>query len=154
MTVLEAALPLANYDDPECVAILVDCLEREGIVIRSGVNVIGIVTRRPVVVTATIEAAGAEQTITGSHLLNPLLGGRPTVDGLDLDAAGICDDRSGIAVVPEAQNHAASVYAIGDCPAGRSRSVYARGQLSCRLVIRNALFRLPVRVNNPCRSPR
>src|SRR5262249_12054107 len=95
VTVLEAAQPLAN-DDPECVAILLDGLKREGVVIRTGVNVIGVV-RTGNVVTATIEADGAEQTITGSHLL-VAAGRRPTVDGLDLEAAGIRYDHSGILV--------------------------------------------------------
>ena len=38
VTVLEAAAPLAK-DDPECAAIVLDQLEREGVVIRSGVKV-------------------------------------------------------------------------------------------------------------------
>ena len=38
VTVLEAATPLAK-DDPECAAIVLDRLEREGVVIRSGVKV-------------------------------------------------------------------------------------------------------------------
>ena len=39
VTVLEAAQPLAK-DDPECAAIVLDPLEREGVVIRSGVKVV------------------------------------------------------------------------------------------------------------------
>ena len=39
VTVLEAATPLAK-DDPECAAIVLDQLEREGVVIRSGVKVV------------------------------------------------------------------------------------------------------------------
>jgi pyruvate/2-oxoglutarate dehydrogenase complex dihydrolipoamide dehydrogenase (E3) component len=144
VTVLEAALPLAN-DDPECVAILLDCLEREGVVIRSGVNVIGIVQFGRVV-TATIEAAGAEQTITGSHLLIAA-GRRPTVDGLDLDAAGIRYDRSGIVVDRKLKTTNRRVYAIGDCAAGHAAFTHA-ANYHAGLVIRNALFRLPVRVNN------
>ena len=38
VTVLEAAMPLAG-DDPECAAIVLDALAREGVVIRSGVEV-------------------------------------------------------------------------------------------------------------------
>ena len=38
VTVLEAAAPLAK-DDPECAAIVLDQLDREGVVIRSGVKV-------------------------------------------------------------------------------------------------------------------
>ena len=39
VTVIEAATPLAN-DDPECAAILLDQLKREGVAIRAGTNVL------------------------------------------------------------------------------------------------------------------
>jgi pyruvate/2-oxoglutarate dehydrogenase complex dihydrolipoamide dehydrogenase (E3) component len=144
VTVLEVAQPLAN-DDPDCVAVLLDTLEREGVVIRSGVNVIGI-ARAGKVVTATIELAGAEQTITGSHLLIAA-GRRPTIDGLDLDAAGIRWDGSGIIVNRKLKTTNRRVYAIGDCAAGHPRLTQA-ANYHAGLVIRNALFRLPVRANN------
>jgi pyruvate/2-oxoglutarate dehydrogenase complex dihydrolipoamide dehydrogenase (E3) component len=143
VTVLEAARPLAN-DDPECVAIVLDRLEREGVIIRSGVNVIGI-AHAGGTVTATVETAGAEQTITGSHLL-VATGRRPTIEGLDLDAAGIRYDRSGILVNGKLKTRNRRVYAIGDCAAGHSPLTHA-ANYHAGLVIRNALFRLPARVN-------
>ena len=142
VTVLEAAQPLAQ-DDPECVAIVLDRLEREGVVIRSGVNVIGI-EQAGHAVTATIEAAGAEQTITGSHLLIAA-GRRPAIDGLELDAAGIRHDRAGIVVNRKLKTSNRRVYAIGDCAAGQLALTHA-ANYHAGLVIRNALFRLPVRV--------
>jgi pyruvate/2-oxoglutarate dehydrogenase complex dihydrolipoamide dehydrogenase (E3) component len=144
VTVLEAAQPLAN-DEPECVAILLDRLEREGVVIRSGVNVMGI-AHAGATVTATIEAAGAEQSITGSHLL-VATGRRPTIDGLGLEAAGIRYDSSGIVVNRKLKTSNRRVYAIGDCAAGYMPLTHA-ANYHAGLVIRNALFRLPVRVNN------
>jgi pyruvate/2-oxoglutarate dehydrogenase complex dihydrolipoamide dehydrogenase (E3) component len=144
VTVLEAGQPLAS-DDPECAAILLDCLEREGVIIRSGVKVIGI-ARAGRVVTATIEAVGAEQTITGSHLLIAA-GRRPTIDDLNLDAAGIHHDRSGIVVNRKLKTTNRRVYAIGDCAAGHLRSTQA-ANYHAGLVIRNALFRLPVKADD------
>ena len=144
VTVLEAAQPLAD-DDPECVAVVLDTLEREGVVIRTGVNVIG-VARAGSVVTATIELAGAEQTITGSHLLIAA-GRRPMIDGLDLDAAGIRWDKSGIIVNRKLKTTNRRVYAIGDCVAGHPRLTQA-ANYHAGLVIRNALFRLPVRADS------
>jgi pyruvate/2-oxoglutarate dehydrogenase complex dihydrolipoamide dehydrogenase (E3) component len=111
VTVLEAARPLGR-DDPECVDIVLDRLEREGVVIRSAVNVVG-VTHVGGTVTATIEAAGAEQTITGSHLLIAV-GRQPAIDGLNLDAAGIRHDQSGIIVDRKQKTTNRRVYAIGD----------------------------------------
>jgi pyruvate/2-oxoglutarate dehydrogenase complex dihydrolipoamide dehydrogenase (E3) component len=144
VTVLEAATPLA-HDDPECVAIVLDRLEREGVVIRHGVKVIGI-AHVGGTVTATIEAAGAEQTITGSHLL-VAAGRKPRLDGLDLDAAGIRYDRTGIIVNGKLKTSNRRVYAIGDCAAGHSALAHA-ANYHAGLVIGNALFRYPVRVNN------
>jgi len=144
VTVLEQAAPLAK-DDPECAMIVLDQLEREGVVIRSGVNVVGI-SHAGAAVTATIETAGAEQTITGSHLL-VAAGRKATIDGLNLDAAGIRAGRSGIVVNKKLKTANRRVYAIGDCAAGQLQFTHA-ANYHAGLVIRNALFRLPVRVNN------
>src|SRR5262245_47011587 len=144
VTVLEAAQPLAN-DDPECVAVLLDRLERDGIVVRCGIKVIGI-AHAGGAVTTTIECAGAEQTITGSHLL-VAAGRRPVIDELGLDAAGIRYDRRGIIVNRRLKTSNWRVYAIGDCAAGHSLFTHA-ASYHADLVIRNALFRLPVRANN------
>jgi pyruvate/2-oxoglutarate dehydrogenase complex dihydrolipoamide dehydrogenase (E3) component len=144
VTVLEAARPLGR-DDPECVDIVLDRLEREGVVIRSAVNVVG-VTHVGGTVTATIEAAGAEQTITGSHLLIAV-GRQPAIDGLNLDAAGIRHDQSGIIVDRKQKTTNRRVYAIGDCVAGHSLLANA-AEYQAGYVVRNALFRMPVRVDN------
>ena len=144
VTVLEAARPLAG-DDPECVDIVLDRLEREGVVIRSGVNVVG-VTYVGGTVTAAIEAAGAEQTITGSHLLIAV-GRKPAIDGLGLDAAGIRHDHSGVVVDRKLKTSNRRVYAIGDCIAGHSSLAHV-ANYHAGLVVRNALFRMPVRVRN------
>jgi pyruvate/2-oxoglutarate dehydrogenase complex dihydrolipoamide dehydrogenase (E3) component len=142
--VIEAAQPLAK-DDPECAAIVLAQLEREGVVIRSGVKVARVAhaNRR---VTVTIDAAGAEETIEGSHVL-VATGRKPTVDGLDLEAARIRYDRSGIVVNRKLKTANKRVYAIGDVAAGQLQFTHA-ANYHAGLVIRNALFRLPVRVNN------
>jgi pyruvate/2-oxoglutarate dehydrogenase complex dihydrolipoamide dehydrogenase (E3) component len=144
VTVLEAAQPLAQ-DDAECAAIVLDRLEREGVVIHRGVNVIGVAHVGPTV-TTTIEAAGAERTITGSHLL-VAAGRKPAIDGLDLDAARIRHDDAGIKVNSKLKTSNRRVYAIGDCAAGQLKFTHA-ANYHAGLVIRNALFRLPARVNN------
>ena len=141
VTMLEAARPLVG-DDPECVDIVLDRLEREGVVIRSGVNVVG-VTYVGGTVTAAIELAGAEQTITGSHLLIAV-GRTPALDGLNLDAAGIRHDHSGIVVDRKLKTTNARVYAVGDCVAGQTPLANA-AEYQAGLVVRNALFRMPIR---------
>ena len=144
VTVLEAAQPLA-HEDPECAAIVLDRLEREGVVIHREVNVAS-VTHAGATVTVTIAAAGAEQTITGSHLLIAA-GRKPAIDELDLTAARIRHDGAGISVSRKLKTSNRRVYAIGDCAAGQLKFTHA-ANYHAGLVIRNALFRLPVRINN------
>ena len=67
--------------------------------------------------TATIESGGAEQTITGSHLL-VATGRSPSIADLDLDTAGVRHERSGIVVNRKLKTGNRRVYAIGECIAG------------------------------------
>ncbi len=138
VTVLEAATPL-GHDDPECAAVVLDQLGRDGVAIRSGVT-IDRVTRSGDGVAVTI---GGE-TITGSHLL-VATGRTPTIDGLGLDAAGITVERGAIVVDKRLRTTNKKVYAIGDVASGPQFTHVASYQAG--LVVRNALFRLPVRVN-------
>jgi pyruvate/2-oxoglutarate dehydrogenase complex dihydrolipoamide dehydrogenase (E3) component len=140
VTVLEAAEPLAR-EDKECAAIVLDALAREGITIRSQVAV------------ARVEAAGAKvkvvlgdggAAIEGSHLLIAT-GRKANTEGLALDAAGIACDRNGIVVNKGLRTSNRRVYAIGDV-AGRGQFTHL-ANYHAGLVIRNALFRLPVKVN-------
>ena len=146
VTVLEAARPLGN-DDPECADAVLARLEREGVVIRSGVNVTGI-SHAGKIVTATVETGGAEMTVTGSHLL-VATGRAPSITGLNLDAAGIRCERAGIVVNRKLKTSNRRVYAIGDCVAGAPQFTHA-ANYHAGLVIRHVLFRLPIRVNNAC----
>jgi pyruvate/2-oxoglutarate dehydrogenase complex dihydrolipoamide dehydrogenase (E3) component len=144
VTVLEAAQPLAK-DDPECAAIVLDQLEREGVVIRSGVKVAR-VKHASGRVSVTFEGPGGEETVEGRYLL-VATGRKPSTDGLDLDVARIKYDRSGIAVNKKLKTTSRRVYAIGDAAAGQLQFTHA-ANYHAGLVIRNALFRLPVKVNN------
>jgi pyruvate/2-oxoglutarate dehydrogenase complex dihydrolipoamide dehydrogenase (E3) component len=144
VTVLEAAAPLAK-DDPECAAIVLDQLEREGVVICSGVKVVR-VKHASGSVAVTFEGTNGEETVEGRFVL-VATGRKPTTDGLDLDAAGIKYDRSGILVNKKLRTANRRVYAIGDVAAGQLQFTHA-ANYHAGLVIRNALFRLPVKVNN------
>ena len=144
VTVCEAARPLAN-DDPECAAIVLDQLEREGVALRSGVKVTS-VAHGAGKVTLTIEGPDGEEKIVGSHLLVSA-GRKPTVEGLGLEEAGVRYDKSGVTVSKGLKTSNRRVYAIGDCAAGQLQFTHA-ANYHAGLVIRNALFRLPVTANN------
>ena len=144
VTVCEAARPLAK-DDPECATIVLDQLERDGVVLRSPVNVMS-VAHGVGKVTLTLDGANGEEKIDGTHLL-VAAGRKPTVDGLGLEAAGIRYEKFGIIVDKKLKTSNRRVYAIGDCAAGQLQFTHA-ANYHAGLVIRNALFRLPVKVNN------
>jgi pyruvate/2-oxoglutarate dehydrogenase complex dihydrolipoamide dehydrogenase (E3) component len=85
-----------------------------------------------------------EETIEGSDLLIAT-GRQPNLDGLGLDAAGIKHERSGIVVDKRLRTTNKRVYAIGDV-AGALQFTHV-ANYHAGLVIKHALFRLPVKVN-------
>jgi pyruvate/2-oxoglutarate dehydrogenase complex dihydrolipoamide dehydrogenase (E3) component len=141
VTVLEAAEPLAR-EDGECAAIVLDALARESVIVRSNVAVArveGTGSKLKVIL-----AGDGEEAIEGSHLLIAT-GRRANTDGLALEQAGIARDRNGIVVDKGLKTANPRVYAIGDV-AGRGQFTHL-ANYHAGLVIRNALFRLPVKVN-------
>jgi pyruvate/2-oxoglutarate dehydrogenase complex dihydrolipoamide dehydrogenase (E3) component len=143
VTVLEAATPLAK-DDPECAAIVLDQLARDGVVIRAGVAVrrVAGANGRVQVVIGTAEK---EETIEASHLL-VATGRAPNVAGLGLDRAGIACEARGIVVDKQLRTTNKRVYAIGDVAGGLQFTHVANYHAG--LVVRHALFRLPVAADN------
>jgi pyruvate/2-oxoglutarate dehydrogenase complex dihydrolipoamide dehydrogenase (E3) component len=138
VTVLEAATPLGD-EDPECLAVLLDRLAAEGVVVRSAVTV-GRVERAPSGIRIVLEAPGGPETIEASHVL--LAAGRkPNLDGLGLEAAGIALKGGRIELDRRLRTTNRAVYAVGDAAGGAFTHVASH---QAGLVIRNALFRLPV----------
>jgi pyruvate/2-oxoglutarate dehydrogenase complex dihydrolipoamide dehydrogenase (E3) component len=142
VTVLEAGQPLAR-EDPECAQVVLDALAQEGIELRTRTAVARVQTVNGHV-NVVVRAQGGEESIAGSHLLLAT-GRRTNTGGLGLDEAGIRQDRAGIVVDKDLRTTNRRVYAIGDVAGGAQFTHLANHQAG--LVIRNALFRLPVRVN-------
>ena len=142
VTVLEAAQPLAR-EDAECADVVLAALAREGVDVRSHVAVVRVATTGGKI-EVVIRGSDGEETIGGSHLL-VATGRRANTDGLALEQAGIVCDRNGIVVNKRLKTSNRRVYAIGDV-AGRGQFTHL-ANYQAGLVIRNALFRLPVRVN-------
>ena len=141
VTVIEAATPLGS-DDPECAAILLDQLAREGVAIRAGASVLRVEGgTKPRVVVA---AADKEDTIEASHLL-VATGRRANLDGLDLAAARIKTGPRGILVNKRMRTSNRRVYAVGDVAGGLQLTHAANYHAG--LVIRNVLFRLRARAD-------
>jgi pyruvate/2-oxoglutarate dehydrogenase complex dihydrolipoamide dehydrogenase (E3) component len=142
VTVIEAGEPLAR-EDPECAAVVLDALAREGVELRAGIAVAR-VDGKNAKVNVVVRGEGGEETIAGSHLLIAA-GRRANVDDLGLEEAGIRRDGAGIVVDKGLKTANRRVYAIGDVAGGAQFTHLANHHAG--LVVRNALFRLPVSVN-------
>lgn len=138
--VLEALAPLAGHD-PELVRILLDALRREAVEIVSACKVAS-VREGPLGIAVSVEMAGAAREVEGSHLLLAA-GRRANVDDLNLEAAGVEFSARGIRVDARLRTTNPRVYAVGDVAGGLQFTHIAAHQAG--LVIRNALFRQPVR---------
>ncbi|MGH6771502.1 MAG: dihydrolipoyl dehydrogenase family protein [Xanthobacteraceae bacterium] len=143
VTILEAAEPLGK-EDAECARIVLQQFEREGIALRGRIS-IARVQAAGSKVQVVLAGEGGEETIEGSHLL-VATGRRPNVEGLGLEQAGIRFEPGGIAVDKGMRTTNRRVYAIGDV-AGGPQFTHA-ANYHAALVVRNALFRLPVKAND------
>jgi pyruvate/2-oxoglutarate dehydrogenase complex dihydrolipoamide dehydrogenase (E3) component len=142
VTVLEASTPLGK-EDPECAAVVLDRLARDGVAIRAGVTVRRIAGARGKV--QVVVGGAEEETIEGSHLL-VATGRIPDVADLGLDRAGIKSGPRGLVVDRRLRTTNKRVYAIGDVAGGLHFTHVANYHAG--LVVRHALFRLPVRASN------
>jgi pyruvate/2-oxoglutarate dehydrogenase complex dihydrolipoamide dehydrogenase (E3) component len=139
VTVLDIG-PLLPRDDPELVASLLARLRSEGIAARPETEIAGVECDGA---TIAVRLAGGER-ITGSHLL-VAAGRRPSVEALDLPAAGIEATANGIKVDGRLRTTNRRAFAIGDVAGGPQFTHIA--SYHAGIVIRNALFRLPARVD-------
>ena len=139
VTVLDVG-PVLPRDDPELVASLTAHLAGEGIAIRPYVEISGIERDGNSIV---IQLANGER-IQGSHLL-VAAGRRPSIEALDLPAAGIEATPKGITVDARLRTTNRRAFAIGDVAGGPQFTHVALYHAG--IVIRNALFRLPARVD-------
>jgi pyruvate/2-oxoglutarate dehydrogenase complex dihydrolipoamide dehydrogenase (E3) component len=138
VTVLEAGKPLSGEDD-ECAAVTVTEIERDGVVVRSGVKVVRI-ERAGGKVQAVLDGSGSER-VEGTHLL-VATGTAPALGGLAPEVAGVAYRDDGIIVNKRLKTANRRIYAIGDAVG----QPYA-GNHHAGLVVRNALFRARVKLD-------
>src|SRR5262249_54723228 len=132
--------PLMPRDDPELVAILTSRLADEGVVFKPDSAIVQ-VTRLDNGIEMVL---GTGEGHSGSHL--PVAAGRqPNLAALDLAAAGIDSNAKGIAVDARLRTTNRRAFAIGDAAGGPQFTHIALYHAG--IVIRNALFRLPARVD-------
>ncbi len=142
VTVVEQSTILPK-DDPELVDVVRSRLCQDGIVLHEGVTVTG-VARTTDGIALTLQRNGEAMLIEGSHLL-VATGRRPNVGGMGLDAGGIEHDAHGIRVDNRLRTTNRKVFAIGDA-VGHHKFTHITSY-HAGIVIRNAMFRLPARLD-------
>ena len=141
VTVLEMNRALGG-DDPEVTGIALSRLRGEGVDIREMTGVSAVSGTQG---SITVQL-GEDGSVTGTHLL-VATGRRPKLELLDLAVAGVDHDRRGVTVGRGLRSVSNSrVYAIGDVAGGPQFTHVANYHAG--LVIRSALFRLPVRAEH------
>ncbi len=140
MTVIDSG-PLLPHDDPELVGLLCRRLEDEGMALRASTTIAAVERRGR---RRRRHALAAGERIAGSHLL-VAAGRRPAIEALDLAAAGIAATAAGIVVDRRLRTTNRRAFAIGDVAGGPQFTHVALYHAG--IVIRNALFRLPARVD-------
>ncbi len=139
VTVLEAARALGR-EDPEMAAIVLDALRGEGIDLREDTAVAEVTQAGEGIAIRTTQG----DTVSASHLL-VATGRVPNIEALGLDVAGIRSTPAGIVTDAGFRTSNRLVYAIGDVTDG-PRFTHVAGY-QAGLVIRSALFGLPVRAS-------
>ncbi len=136
--------PVLEREDAEAARLVRLALERDGVIFRTGA-VIERIDGAGEKLQAVVSGPAGRETIEATHIL-VAAGRMPVTDGLGLDKAGIAVTQAGIAVNARMKTSNRRVYAIGDAvgpPQFTHRANYHAG-----LVIRNGLFRLPVRATD------
>ncbi len=142
VSVVEMFDPLAR-DDPELSAIALRRIQAEGVKIFARTSVES-VTAEAGGVSLSVKTGNETQTVSGSHLL-VATGRQLNIENLGLKAARIKTAGGAIKVNGGMKTSNRRVYAVGDVAGGLQFTHVASYQAG--LVVRNALFGLPVRQN-------
>ena len=143
VTIVEAAR-LLPQEDEEAAAAVRDALAREGVWLFEGAQITAIKPAQDGIEAQVVTQAGSE-VLKASHVLIAT-GRKPNVEELGLERANVAYDESGIAVYHGLKTGNPRIYAIGDVVKGAPRFTHV-GNYHAGLVIRNALFRMPVKID-------
>jgi pyruvate/2-oxoglutarate dehydrogenase complex dihydrolipoamide dehydrogenase (E3) component len=145
VTVIERGAILPR-DDPELVAVLRARIAALGIDIHEKTEVAQIAAIEGAI-AATITGNGTQRQLGATHLL-VAVGREPTIADLGLETAGVACSADGIIVDRRLQTTNRRIFAIGDVTDG-PRFTHVAGY-HAEIVLRNALFRLPAKVDHGC----
>ena len=135
-------------DDPEITEVVRRRLVEDGVAIHEGIA-IKQVMQDGNAIAVTIVEDGETKKLTGSHLL-VAAGRKVNVAGLDLEAAGVAYSPKGIEVDARLRSSNKRIFAVGDVAMVAGTGSFQFTHLAgyhAGIVIRNALFKLPAKVN-------
>lgn len=144
VTIVQRSRAMAK-DDPELAAVAIAAMRSEGVAILENTDVVSAARESDGAITVTVKDKSGERRISGSHLLIAA-GRQPNTDGLNLEAANINYDRTGIKTDAGLRTSNRHVYAIGDVSGGPQFTHVAGYHAG--LVIRSALFRAPAKFDH------
>ena len=147
VSLLEMAKVLGK-DDPEVTAVARKRLAEDGVEIHEGISIQEIAPEGNGV-AVVLEQDGKKVRLSGSHLL-VAAGRKANVEGLGLEAAGVACSAKGIAVDKRLRSSNKRVFAVGDVALVEGLGAYQFTHVAgyhAGIVIRNALFKLPAKVN-------
>lgn len=148
VTIVEAQT-LLSRDDPEAAGLVRRALLAEGVALHENARVLRVEPGRGKVRLVLEGRDGAAaQSVEGTHLL-VAAGRKPNIEELDLDLAGVASDNKGVIVGKGLRTANRRIFAIGDCAGGKAGGMQFThvANYHAGLVVRSALFRLPVKVD-------
>lgn len=114
VSIVETGPQLANREDSDVTAALLDMLRDEGVVVHLGAKILGVQGRSGQAVSLQLRNSAGDQTIEGSDIL-VAAGRTPNTNGVGLDLAGVAlDERGYIVVNDRLETSAPDVLAIGE----------------------------------------
>jgi pyruvate/2-oxoglutarate dehydrogenase complex dihydrolipoamide dehydrogenase (E3) component len=138
VTLIGRGASLLPRDDPDGSAIVARRLAGEGVTLVTNARILRVERRGTESSRVVVYECGDRQGETSGDAILVAVGRAPNVEGLDLAAAGIASDASGVIVDDCLRTSNRQVYAAGDI-CSRHKFTHTADAMA-RIVLRNALF--------------
>ena len=144
ITVVDMAGTILSNDHPDLTAILKGHLEKQGVKyeLEAGVKSVSGDDKS---VEVTIEKDGKTKVLKAEKLLMAT-GRRANYEQLNLDAAGVKADKTGISINDKCRANVKNIYAIGDVT-GRYQFTHMSEHMA-KIAVSNALLKFPMKIDH------